>query len=179
VSVGGDLAGSWTANSINALSSITGAAITLNEPFAARATGLNRLAVRGAISGANIRANADIGTVSAASIIGSTIYAGVTSPGNNLPATAAAFVNAATIRNVTIRNRTTTPAFADSNIAASTIGRANLGLVQIANAAEEFGLAAQTVRSLSAVAGTTAVRESQMDEPAESLDLTDFDVRIF
>ena len=181
--VANDFAGALTANSINALSagSITNADITLNRAAGVRASALNRLAVRGAISGTDVRANADIGSVSARSITGSTIYAGVTSPGGALPTSAAAFTSAATIKNVTIGTRGgTTPTFVDSNIAAATLGRIKLGAVQVSNAGEPFGLAAQTVRSLSAVGAAGApVRESNLTEPADSIVQSDFAVRIF
>ena len=181
----GDLAGNITADSINVLNAntITNAEVTLNRPFAQgpRATALNRLNVRGAISNADIRTTANIGTVSAASITGSTIFAGVNGGGSNLPTAATDFANAATIRNVTIRNRGTTPAFVDTNIAASGLGRMNLGAVQVSNGGQPFGLAALAVQSLSAVRTDTGapVRGARLTDPADGLDLVDFKVRIF
>jgi len=184
----GGLSGSLTADSINALNaeSMTNAVIRLNRPFApgARSTALNRLNVRGAVTNADIRANSNIGTVSAASMTGSTIFAGVNAGGGgggrNLPTAATAFVSAASIRNVTIRNRGTTPAFIDTNIAASDLGRMNLGAVQVSNSGRAFGLAAQTVRSVSALgANATPIRGTQLTEPTESIDATDFEVRVF
>jgi hypothetical protein len=126
----------------------------------------------------DVRSTADIGTVSAASMNDTEIYAGVA--GGDLPVSAASFVNAATIRNVTIRNRAATPAFIDSNIAASTLGRMNLGAVQVNNGGESFGLAAQAVQSLSALGANGApIRDVRMTEPTDSLDQVDFEVRIF
>ena len=181
--IAGDLAGALTADSINALTagSMTNADITLNRAAAPRASALNRLAVRGAISGTDVRANADVGSVSAGSITGSTIYGGVNAPGGALPTGAAAFTSAATIKNVTIGTRGgTTPTFIDSNIAASTLGRINLGAVQVSNAGEPFGLAAQTLRSLSVIgAAGQPVREANLTEPADSIVQTDFAIRIF
>ena len=181
ISVAGDVAGNITANSVNSLSAETfnGARINLTRPFQGRSSAVNRLSARGAITNTIVRSNADIGTVSAASITTSTFFAGV--QGDVLPTAATAFVNAATIRNVTIRNRgATTPVFVASNIAASTLGRMNLGTVQVTNNGIPFGLAAQTIQSLSAIgANNTPVREARMTEPTDSLDLGDFEVRVF
>ena len=188
--VAGDLSGELTAEAINSLSagSITDADIRLTRPFAPRATAINRLSSRGAITDTDIRTNADIGTVMAASIDNSIIYAGIDVTGGGgggggnraLPNDSTDFVNAATIRNVTIRNRTGAAAFADSNIAAATLGRMNLGTVQVINNGNPFGLAALEVRSLSAVgAAGQPIRAAQLAEPAESIAQPDFEVRIF
>lgn len=185
IQVAGDMAGDLTAEAINSLSAntITDADIRLTRAFAPRAVGINRLRARGAITGTNIRSTADIGTVSAASMSNSIIFAGVGTGGGGgngaLPASAAEFVNAAAIRNVTVRNRSGTPAFVDSSIAASTLGRMSLGAVQVANGGDPFGLAANEVRSVSALNGATPIRGARLTEPAQSLDLTDFEVRIF
>lgn len=175
-----DFAGTLTADSINALSagSITNADITLNRPSTPRATALNRLAVRGAIAGTDVRATADIGSVSAASITGSTIYAGLTAPGGALPSVPPA--GDTTIKNVTITSRGSTPAFVDSNIAARTLGRISLGVVQVSNAGEPFGLAALSLRALSAVGAAGApIREANLTDQADSFVQSDFAVRIF
>lgn len=184
--VAGDMAGELTAEAINSLTAntITDADIRLTRAFAPRAVALNRLSARGAITDTNIRTTADIGTVSAASMSNSIIFAGVATGGGGggnraLPNNDADLVNTATIRSVTIRNRTATPAFIDSKIAASTLGRINLGAVQVSNGGEAFGLAAREVRSVSALNGATPIRGARLTEPAQSLDVTDFKVRIF
>ena len=140
---------------------------------------LNRLASLGAITGTTVRATGDIGAVMAASIVNSTIFAGVTSDPLVLPTSAAAFTAPSTIRNVTIRNRTTEPTFVGSTIAASAIGRAVLGVVNVSNAGTPFGLAAQSIGSLSATAGATPIRAARLTEPSQSIASTDFEVRVF
>ena len=89
------------------------------------------------------------------------------------------FASASSIRGVTVRNRGTTPGFANSDVAASALGRMNLGLVQVDNAGVPFGLAADTIQSLSAVgAGGAPIRTAVLTDPGQSIDQTDFKVRV-
>jgi hypothetical protein len=183
----GDLSGSLTADSIKALgaNTITNANIALNRAFAARATALNRLNARGAITGTRIQSNADIGTVSAASMTGSSIFAGMANGGGggaarNLPTDVSAFVTQATIRGVTIRTRGT-PSYVGSNIAASTLGRMNLGTIQVANGGTPYGLAAQTIQSLSGQRNDTGETRHavRLTEPTDTISVGDFVARVF
>ena len=184
----GDLRGSITAESINALTAntLTDADIELTRPFGQRPGAvLNRLNVRGAIADTRIRSNADIGTVSAASITNSSIFAGVANGGGggsarNLPTDATAFVNAATIRSITLR-RSATANYVGSNVAASTIGRFSGGTVPVTNTGQQFGIAAQTIGSVSGTREDTGEsrRAVRLTEPSDSIDLGDFEVRVF
>ena len=186
----GDLAGSLDANTINALNAntLTNADINVTRDFAVGATGLNRLNVRGAITGTRIRAAADIGTVTAASMNDSSVFAGVQGGGGGggaggsrtLPVDATAFVSPATIRNVTIRTRGT-PSFIDSNIAASTLGRMSLGTVQVNNGGTPFGLAAQSIASVQGQRNDTGetARAVRLTEPADGIVAGDLQVRVF
>lgn len=183
----GDLSGTLTANSINVLNAatITNANITLNRaPSAAgprRSMGLGRLMSRGAIANSVIRAAADIGTVTAAVINGSSIYAGVAGTGRSvLPSSAAEFSSASIIRGVIVRSPAGTPGFINSDIAASALGRISLGAVQVDNGGVPFGLAANSIASLRAIgAGGAVIRSSRLDDPADSVDQADFKVRVF
>ena len=184
--VTGDFAGDVTANTINSFSaaSITGGEIRSTQPFAANATGLNRINVRGAINDGNIRADSNIGTVSAGSITDSRIYAGVTNQGGQggraLPVDTTRFATPSTIRSVSVRGRGPTPTFADTNIAAATLGRMSLGAVNVLNGGDPFGLAALEVRSVSALGlNGTPIRRANLTEPAESVKDGDFEVRVF
>jgi hypothetical protein len=183
----GDLSGSLTADSIKSLSAgtLTNAQIDLNRAFAARATALNRLNVRGAITGTRVRSDADIGTVSAASITGSSIFAGVANGGGggaarSLPIDATAFVNAATIKSVTIRTRGT-PSFVGSNIVASTLGRINGGTIDVNNGGTPYGLAAQTIGSLSGQRNDTGESRhvAGLTDPSDTIVVGDFQARVF
>jgi hypothetical protein len=192
VTVAGDMAGEITADTINTLTAgtMSGADIRLTRAAGPRSTAINKLTSRGAMTGTDIRSNADIGTVMAASMSNSIVYAGIDmTPGGGggggggnraLPVGTQNFVTTATIRNVTIRNRTGTFAFADSNIAAANLGRMNLGAVQVNNGGDPFGLAAFQLGSLNAVgAGGTPTRAARLTEPTQSLTDADFNVRIF
>jgi hypothetical protein len=186
-STAGDLAGSVTANSINSLGAgtITNAEIDLTRTFAAGATALNRLNVRGAIAGTRVRSTAGIGTVSAGSITGSSIFAGVFNGGGGGPERAplispASFVNPATIKSVTVRTRGT-PSFVGSNISASTLGRMNLGTIQVNNGGTPYGLSGETIASVQGRRDDTGefARVARLTEPADGIVAGDFQVRVF
>ena len=181
--VAGDLAGDLTASSIGVLNAgtITGANITLNRAAAARVTGLGRLTSGGAITNALIQSSADIGTVTAGAINGSSIYAGVVAnDGGFLPTGLGNFTSASTIRGVTVRNTGTTAGFVNSDIAAAVLGRMSLGVIQTDNAGVPFGLAATAIASLTGVgAGGTPVRLARLTEPGQSVDQGDFEARVF
>ena len=185
----GDFAGSISANTINSLGagSLTNAGIDVTRAFATGATALNRLNVRGAIAGTRVRSGADIGSVSAASITGSSVFAGVANGGGggggaarSLPADASAFVSPATIKGVAIRTRGT-PSFVGSNIAASTLGRINGGTIQVDNGGAPYGLAAQTILSLSGQRNDTGETRhvAGLTDPSDTIIVGDFQARVF
>ena len=84
-------------------------------------------------------------------------------------------------RSVTLRGPATQPLFADSVVAASTLARVNLGVVNVVNGGTPMGLAAQTIGSLSFVRADTAapVRAARLTEPSQTLDVVDFEARVF
>lgn len=179
----GDLAGTLTAPSINQLrvGSMTGANVTLTQaPGTGNAPALGRLTSSGAIGNSNIRASHNLGTITAAAITGSTIYSGVNvAPGSLLPSSAADFVAPASIRGVTVRARDGF-GFSNSAIAASTLGRVNLGQVNTFNGGVPFGLAAQTITSLRADGGMgDTVRRNRLTEPTDNINFGDFHVLVF
>lgn len=184
LAVGGDLAGTLNAASIRSLraATVSGATLTLIQPTAPGALALNSLNVKGAIANSNIRATAsDIGTVNAGSIVNSTIYAGVNpAAGTSLPDTPDDFVVPTTvIRSVNVRNRTSA-SFVNSSIAAGTLVRMNLGVINVNNGGVPFGLAALSTGSVAASdAAGTRIRYIRLAEPADSKQLTDFNVRVF
>jgi hypothetical protein len=183
VAVAGDLAGTLNAASVRSLraGSLTGANITLVQPSAAGAVALGSLNAKGAISNTNIRAaGADIGAVSALSIANSTLYAGVNpAEGAALPDAATDFVAPATIRTETVRNRAAA-SFVNSDIAARTLGRMNLGVINTANGGVPFGIAAETIASVSAAdAAGARLRYARLDDAADSKESADFNVRVF
>jgi hypothetical protein len=157
---------------------IAGANLTLTQAAGA-GTALGRLTA-GSISASNVRASSNIGTVTANTITGSTIYAGVNVPaGNLLPTGAADFVAPSTIRGVTVRSRSGV-GFSNSAVAASTLGRMNLGTVPSTNAGVAFGVSGQTIASLTAtIEGGQSLRLRRLEEPADGGAAGDFHVRVF
>ena len=179
----GDLSGTLNAASVNRLrvGSMTGANVNLTQAPAPRtAPALGQLVSTGAITNSAIRSSHDLGNINAGGITGSTIYAGVVPPaGTLLPTDPAAFVTPATIRGVNIRTRGA-PGFSKSAIAASTLGRMNLGLVNTENGGVPFGLAGQTIASVNATGSAgNSVRRSRLTEPADSLTFGDFNVLVY
>ena len=174
------MSGSLTAAAVNQLrvGNMAGANVTLTlAPGAGPA--LRRLTAS-AISDSNIRTSADIGTITANTITGSTVYAGVNVPaGSLLPTAATDFVAPATIRGVNVRSRTGT-GFSDSAVAASNLGRINLGTVPTTNAGVPFGVSGQAIASVTAVLSTgEALRLRRLAEPTDGGTAGDFDVRVF
>jgi peptidyl-prolyl cis-trans isomerase A (cyclophilin A) len=153
--IGGVLSGLWDVGSLNTLRA-------------------------GSIDQAVIRAVSTIGSVLTGSINQSTIFAGLPSdaPPKTLPA-ASADLGTGSIRSFAIVGRSTTPQFVGSNIAASSLGRMNLGTVQENHSGAAFGLAASTVASLSALTSAgQPIRAARLTDPSVSIDQGDFEVRV-
>jgi hypothetical protein len=174
------LSGTLNAAAINQLraGNLAGANVTLTQ---APGTGvaLGRLTA-GSIADSNIRSTADIGTITANTITNSTIYAGVNVPaGSLLPTSATDFVAPSTIRGVNVRSRTAA-GFVDSAVAASNLGRMNLGAINTINAGVPFGISGQTIASVTAaIVGGEAIRLRRLEEPTQGGSAGDFNVRVF
>jgi hypothetical protein len=127
--------------------------VSLTSPFAAGVFDLIALAAAGGISNTVIRSAGNVGTITSSSIVSSAIYAGVgpLPPGQSLPAAASDFVAAASIQSVRLTRPAPGPAFANSVIAAQTLGSISLGTIQTNNSGVPFGLAAHQIASLSGV----------------------------
>src|SRR5204862_1285127 len=107
----------------------------------------------GSLTGTTIRSAGNIGTITAASIAGSSIFAGVVQVAGApvaLPVAATDFVPGVSIRSVSVRDRTAA-SFVGSYLAAASLGKMSLGMVNTANGGVPFGLAALDLASLSAV----------------------------
>ena len=98
-----------------------------------------------------IDTSGDIGSISAGSMMNSSIYAGVgpLPPGQRLPESAGDFTGSATIRSVNLRSRFKISSFSNSSIAAPTLGQMSLGVIIFPNLGQTQGLAANTIGSLS------------------------------
>ena len=123
---------------------VSGSSIDLTAPTTGKATDVGKLTVTGAISSSFINSTGSLGSVSAAALAQSSLYAGVT-PANNasLPASLAEFTTQSTIASVKIG------ALTGSDISAFAIGKAAFGLVHLANGGVPFGIAATSIASLS------------------------------
>jgi hypothetical protein len=155
VRVGGVASGAWTVGSLKTLRA-------------------------GTVANAVIRSGGGIGSIVANSITGTTIFAGMagTAAAGALPIDKSAFATPAAIGTVTLRGKTQSQ-FASSVIAATTLGRLNLGVVSAENSGTAFGVAADAISSLLATpGGGTPVRVARLTEPGQSIDQSDFEVRV-
>lgn len=115
---------------------------------------LGKLTSRGAITGSTINSAGNVGTVAAASLTGSTVFAGVGSlpTGQALPASSADFAAAASLAALRVRS------FANSDVAAQTLGRLTLGQVTTDNGGTAFGVAGHTIQALTAASAGKTLR---------------------
>ena len=127
---------------------LTSSTIDITQAFGVSGKALNSFTVNGAVSGLTLIAQTSMNSITVGSISGSTIFAGV-STGTTLPAAPGDFANNASIGSVTVRSKA--PAgFASTNIAARQLGKLALGSIQTANGGVAFGIAANTIASLTA-----------------------------
>ncbi len=110
----------------------------------------------GAVTGTTINSTGNIKMVSAGSMSGSNVYAGVgtLAAGQTLPSKASDFTSQATIATVKIKPSATAD-FSNSNIAAATLNHLSLGTASFANSGKPFGVVGQRISSLSATDAAT------------------------
>lgn len=148
-----DASASITAGAINTMNvhgTLSGSMISLINPPAAHSTDLGQLSVGGGILATTITSIGNIGSINAALMHDSQVYAGIVSlpAGQTLPQQTSDFSTSATIQSVSLR-RSASASFANSDIAAYTIGNLALGSVQTANAGTAFGVGAHTLKTIS------------------------------
>jgi hypothetical protein len=148
-----DLSGSIDAGTIKTLDihgSMSNTDLQLTDPLTANGFDLNTLSVTGNIVDSTIRSIGSVGSISAASLQNSRVYAGIVNlpNGENLPMSANDIPISAQIRSLRLR-KSATATFVNSDVAAATLGSLNLGTVRTANAGTPFGFAArQPIMSL-------------------------------
>jgi hypothetical protein len=150
LSISGNDTGTITAGSIRSariVGNLTGASITVTNPVSAKVTTLGRLAVTGVTSNSRIFTNGNIGSITSAGFVGSSIDAG-TQPAVTLPKTSGDFTGSATISSITVVGRGSQ--FTNSNIGAQLIGSLNLGVITTTSNAGVGGVGAVTINSVSA-----------------------------
>jgi hypothetical protein len=137
-------------NSMKVRGTLSNCTINLTMPLN-RGMNLNSLVVGGAIDGVTINSGNNLGSIVAAKLQDSQIYAGlVASPSAPLPTVSADFRNTSTIKLITLR-RSASASFVNSDIAAYTIGNATLGGADQANGGTPYGLAAHAITSVTIV----------------------------
>lgn len=139
--------------SIRVLGSVRNASLNFTAPFAAGATDLGSLAVRGGIFASAVQSAGNIGTISALELQGSLVTAGVGPLATNelLPTVASEFAAPAQIRSIALHpHGRGVIGFLGSDIAASTIGTLSLVSTRVANGGNTFGVAAHSLGNLTA-----------------------------
>jgi hypothetical protein len=178
LTVGSDLTGVINTAALKALS-VKGNMDTVNLTLSGGGVALGKATIGGAITRTRIQAASGIGSITAASMTDSTIYAGVNTDSGILPTAPEDFTaGSSSILSVTLKGAAGTPTFVNSNIAARTLGKISLGIVQTGNAGVPFGLAGDTVASV-AGSGNGAIKLSKLSDAAQSTTQEDFNIRVF
>jgi cyclophilin family peptidyl-prolyl cis-trans isomerase len=178
LTVSSDLTGVINTTVLKALA-VKGNLDTANITLSGAGIALGKATISGAIVRTRIQADSGIGSVTAASMADSTIYAGVNTDGGILPIAADDFTaGSSSIVSVTLKGASGTPTFVNSNIAARSLGKISLGIVQTGNAGVPFGLAGDTVASV-AGSGNGAIKLSKLADPSQSTTQEEFNIRVF
>ena len=193
VKVGSDASFDLTAPAVKSVAvggNLSDSTLTLTSPTAGKSVDLATLSVAGAITNTKVDSEGSIGTVSASTMVNSSVFAGVgtLASGKVLPTTDAEFSSADSIGAVKLKKVAGTPSFIDSDIAAHSIGSLSLGVVQLSNGGQPFGVAAGKIGSASAVDDSTgatvsvhgATTQAEVDDALskEHADLHDFELKI-
>ena len=136
--------------SVNIRGALSNSTINLTTPLNGM-TNLNSLTVGGVISGTTINSGNSLGSINAAQLLNSNIYAGlVASPSAPLPTLSADFRNTSQIKSLAL-HKGASASFANSDVAAYFIGNANLGGVNQSNGGTPYGLSSHQVTSVTIV----------------------------
>jgi hypothetical protein len=139
---------------------------------------LGKMTVKGAITGSDVRASGNIGSVRAGAMHDSRLFAGVRNDLSTLPDSADDFAAPATIKSVAVSGKAA-GSFSNTLIAATDLGKVSLGAVATANNGTPLGVAADDIASVSAQGGSGGrITLRALDEPGESTGEGDFLVRI-
>jgi hypothetical protein len=157
-SAGGDFSNSVVSvDSIGAITikgNVTNGQFESSQAASEKGKPIGKVNVSGDISNTLIRAVGNITSVTATSLTGSTIFAGVSDNVNlrALPAQAADFTAPSSIGTVTLKG-----GFADSRIAASKLNKVTLGIVNTSNNGTSFGVAGDSISSLTGALETSTL----------------------
>jgi hypothetical protein len=184
-SAGGDVSSTIvTADSFGSITvkgKVTDGQFDATQAFAAAGKPMGKVNISGDVSNTLIRAAGNITSVSVASITGSTIFAGIGSSVNlrALPTQATDFASPASIGTVTVKG-----GYSDTRISASKLNKVTVGLVTTANNGTAFGVAGDTISSLTGTIDTTKftlkklATQDDVTNQTNGLTLGDFTVTV-
>ena len=164
--------GAWnisSAKSISVSGDYSNASLTLTQALQAGVNVLSKLSVKGAMDTVTVNSIGNLGKLSIARLIDSNIFAGVDSSVTGLPDDPADFTSAASIAGVKLNGKTAATWMANSNIAASELGKVSFGWAQTDNSDTDFGIACQKFNSISYKDASGAIKAT------DPIDLTQFD----
>ncbi len=173
LTVAGTLAGTLTAQTAGTVR-VAGSISAATLAFTAGGTSLAHLVVGGAVAGSTVSSTGNVGSVAAGSLAGSTLSVGATAGTTVADATTAA-LGTATLGSLRLAARSADSAFA---VLAGTIGSAALGTVDSSAAGVPFGLAADRVRSVTAVVDGKSTRLSAKQLVPPGVTFNDFEIKI-
>jgi hypothetical protein len=140
---------------------------------------IGKLNVVGALSGSAIRAAGAIGSIAVGSVSNSILFAGVRPDVVELPDSIDDFPGSVgTIKSLNVRSKAP-GSFSNTRVAAANLGKAALGAIDTGNGESIFGVAALKIRSVGGITEAGGpLRRSNLDDPASSLAVGDFAVRL-
>jgi hypothetical protein len=146
--------------------SFANSTLALEDPFSAVLQSLGKLAVKGAITDSRIDSGGTIGSLKAARLVNSEVYAGILST-DRFPSAPGAFANEAAILKLAMKSAAGTSAFDNSVVAARHLGKVGLGVVDTDNGGTPFGLFADTIAAVAATGPTgQRLKLSKLDDPS-------------
>ncbi len=168
----------WTLNGkVGSLTAATLANVVIEDTD--QSLNLDKLTIAGGIANTIIRAGQRLGTVRAASLEDSALYAGMAANHMGVNPDADDFINPhASIDSLTLTRVGVQPNLVNSAIAAYNIGSATLRLVETLNDGNPFGLAARQIGSLSRLVEGSIMKLLNLDTAEESFAVNDFQVNV-
>ena len=161
MSVGGNLTGNISADSIGALTvggDVTDVSIVATRAYAPREKPLGKVTVGGTMTRSLVRANGNVTSLTAGGLNRSIIVAGLTGNGATLPTSFTDFTAPAAIGNVTVKGD-----YVSSNIVGFTLGRINVGTLTAANSGLAFGIAGDRIAGITGSTGDGVLTIRNLD----------------
>jgi cyclophilin family peptidyl-prolyl cis-trans isomerase len=184
-SAGGDVTGvvvnADSFGSITVKGNVSNGQFDSSQAFAPTGKPMGKVNISGDVANTLIRATGNIASVSVASITGSTIFAGIAGSLDlrTLPTQATDFASPASIGTVTIKG-----GFSDSRVAAVKLNKVAVGIVTTANNGTVFGVAGDTIGSVTGTLDTTKftlkklATQDDVTRQTNGLTLSDFAVTV-